>query len=103
MRHAAHAMQGKNLFGGDVGQLFAHKVDIHGIGEHEYVLLRYKRQHAVVAHLQKAASCAHEINELLGHACAAIGPEAASDAAAHNHAITVFNIHVIQLCQFWFC
>jgi hypothetical protein len=39
--------------------------------------------------LQKRTACAEEVNELFWTICTAIGPEAAANAAAHNHAITM--------------
>ena len=77
------------LVGLKLGQLFAYLVVVGTVGDNEYVFGINQRQYVVVAHLQERTSCAEEVYELFRLACAAVGPETATYATAHDHAISV--------------
>ena len=79
----------QNVVGGNVGELFAHEGSVAAVGYDNDVFFRYEREEAVVGHLQQCAACAEKVDELFGAFGAAIGPEAAAYASAHDYAITV--------------
>lgn len=60
-----------------------------GVGDHYDMSRIHQREYAVVAHLEQRAAGAKKVDKLFGHACAAVGPEPASDASAHYHAVSV--------------
>ena len=96
--HATHGAPGwfcEDLAVCQFWQLLFDQRGIIGIGDHDHVLWIYQWQNAVIAHLQQGASRAEEVDELFGHACAAIWPETAANAAAHYHAISVGIDHCV--------
>ncbi len=78
---------------GDVGQLLFYDIGIDRVCDDKDIFFRNDRKYTVITHLEQRAAGAQEVDELFRSVRAAIWPESAADAAAHDHAISMVFIH----------
>ena len=85
---AAHRLH-KNLAVIDFRQLLLDEFAVALVGDEDDILVGNDTLQAVKRHLQEAASCTEEVDELFGACGLAEGPKSAAHTAAHDHAVSV--------------
>ena len=101
-RVAAHGFA-EHLLLVEFGQVFQHQLLVFAVGHDQEVLRRDHRREAFVGVADEGLARSQDVEELLGHRLAALGPEARADAAGHDDAISVvdhlFSVY-IDRCLF---
>lgn len=90
---------GQDLVVGEEGELLLDEPDVAPIGDDVDVFSGDDFLKAVDGHLQERSPCAEEIEKLFRPVFTAEGPEAATDAAAHDDAIIIVHSKVFYSVQ----